>query len=288
MITPARTSGGAHKRTHHAPVAWMHSTASRSLLLAAEVVGDIEVKGLHHLPATGGAVLIANHRSYFDAIALAAALSRSKRDVMVLAKAELFDTGWKARALTALGTIPVHRGTAQATDALDEAVNSLAHGEVVALFPEGTIPQGGQLAPFKTGAARMAMTAGVPVIPVALVGTDQIIASNLRNIGSRLLRSALRQQPVAVTLGAPIHLTGSAQRHEDAQAMTNQLHAALTALLDEPRTAAGHRTAEPAGTHSAEPPTRSRLRALAHKMLFAILLAVPVIGKAWRRRHRHH
>ena len=260
------------RATHLRPRAWLHSLASRLLYFFAGLFSDVDVEGLEHLPRKGGAVLIANHRSYFDAIALAAALAHSKRDVMVLAKSELFATRWKAWLLTRVGTIPVYRGTQRASESLNEAVNSLRHGEVVALFPEGTIPADGRLMAFKTGAARIALSAGVPVIPVALVGTDHVIASNLAQVKRRLLRNALAPHTITVKFGAPIHLTGDAEDHDTVHAATETLRTSVNDLLD---TIEGDTTP---------------MRITGKELALGVLFAVPVLGgiahTIWRTRHK--
>lgn len=215
------------KKEHLSPKGWAHGLASKWLLFIGSFFSVLKVTGLENIPRKGGAVIIANHLSYFDAVALASALERSKRDAMVLAKSELFRVPWRARLLTALGVIPVYRGSDKAADALNEAVKSLKGGELVALFPEGTIPKDGALLPFKTGAARMALEANVPVIPVVMVGTDHIIASNLRKIKRTLFKRAILQHPVKVSIGEPIYLAGDHLDPANVVLATEKLHQAV-------------------------------------------------------------
>lgn len=257
------------RRPHLKPSRWVHGLLSRLLGLVAGLFSDVEVSGLEHLPRRGGGVLICNHRSLFDAVALAAALDRSGRDVMVLAKAELFRAevvGWLLRRA---GVIPVHRGTARAADALESAVQSLRGGELVAIFPEGTIPKDGVLLPFKSGAARMALEADVPVIPVALVGTDHVIASNAQKVKRTLWRRSADHADVVVAIGAPIHLGLDADHadHDVVDRATEQLRDAVVALLAE---------------HDRPRPASHGKRDLA----VASLAAVPVVGWFVRRRMR--
>lgn len=81
------------KGDHFHPKAWAHSTVSSALGYLTRTLSDVEVTGLEHIPQEGGAIIIANHRSYFHAPALASVLHQSKRDTMVFAKVELFQNG---------------------------------------------------------------------------------------------------------------------------------------------------------------------------------------------------
>lgn len=220
------------KHSHPRPTRWAHALVSSFLRWASHLFSTPTVRGIEHIPPKGqAAVLICNHLSYFDAIALGAALDSSKRDVMVLAKAELFRSRVFARVLRTVGVIPVFRGTAQASESLKSAHAALSHGEVVALFPEGTIPLDGKLLPFKTGAARLAMEAGVPVIPIAMTGTDKIVAANLKKVKRTLWRNAVAKPKVQVVIGKPLELVGSPDDKDAVKAATEELRNAVVALL---------------------------------------------------------
>ena len=122
-----------------------------------------------HLPDSGPVIVISNHVSYVDPIAVARYLIWHGRWPRFLGKAELWKMpviGWLARGCR---QIPVHRGTANASQALDAAAEALEQGELVILYPEGTRTRDPDLWPMvpRTGAARLALTTGVPVIPVA-------------------------------------------------------------------------------------------------------------------------
>lgn len=252
---------------HLKPSRLVHGVLSRLLGWVAALFSDVDATGLPHLPRRGGAVLICNHRSLFDAVALGAALDRTGRDVMVLAKAELFRAKVVGAVLRRAGVIPVYRGTDRAADALDAAVDSLRGGELVAIFPEGTISKDGELMPFKTGAARMALRAGVPVIPVALVGTDHVIASNAQKIKRTLWRRSADRADIDVVVGAPIHLDPGIDPAdaERVGAATEQLRDAMVDLLAE---------------HDRPRPVSHRKRDLA----LAAFATVPVVGYLVRRR----
>ena len=138
------------------------------------------VEGLEHVPATGGAVFAGNHLSVADELFLGSVVPRH---LAFWAKSEYFDgkglKGWFNRnLLEGLGAIPVLKG-----------------GDAVALYPEGTRSPDGRLYKGKTGVARMALEAGVPVVPVAMIGTDEV-----HRMGSRIWRP----HRVHIRIGAPL------------------------------------------------------------------------------------
>jgi 1-acyl-sn-glycerol-3-phosphate acyltransferase len=125
------------------------------------------VSGAQRVPR-GGAVLAFNHDSYLDVL-LVAQLAR--RQVHFMVKDELLRVPLVGRLLRAGGVFPVRRGAADA-DALRRAVEICAGGGLVGMFPEGTLYRGPALGPLKSGAARVALRAGVPVVPVGIGGHD--------------------------------------------------------------------------------------------------------------------
>lgn len=135
------------------------------------------IEGTEHIPATGPALLASNHVSYLDPLCLCYLTDQVGRRVRFLAKAELFEHRLAAWALRSLGQIPVERGTADASGALDAASAALAGGELVAVFPEGTISRDLDPMAGKTGAARLARTTGAPVVPVGLWGGHRLITA---------------------------------------------------------------------------------------------------------------
>jgi 1-acyl-sn-glycerol-3-phosphate acyltransferase len=134
------------------------------------------VEGIEHIPETGPALLASNHVSYLDPLVVAYVADLRGRRVRNLAKAELFDKRIMAWALHQLGQIPVQRGSATAT-ALDAAAGALGRGELVVVFPEGTISKDLEPMAAKTGAVRLARAAGVPVVPVGLWGAHRILTA---------------------------------------------------------------------------------------------------------------
>ena len=136
-----------------------------------------EWRGMEHIPAEGGVVLAANHTSYFDPLAVAHYIVAAGRAPRFLGKAEIVEMPVLGRLFQAAGQIAVHRGTASAANAYKDAITALERGEAIALYPEGTTTRDPNLWPMmaKTGAARMALTTGAPVIPIAQWGPQEVI-----------------------------------------------------------------------------------------------------------------
>jgi putative phosphoserine phosphatase / 1-acylglycerol-3-phosphate O-acyltransferase len=136
-----------------------------------------DIDGIDNIPQVGPALIVANHRSYFDVAAMAVAIARSGRPVRFLGKKEVFDAPIVGQIASALGGIRVDRGTGS-DEPLREAANALEAGELVAMMPQGTIPRGRAFFEPKLvgrwGAARLAALARVPVVPVGLWGTEQV------------------------------------------------------------------------------------------------------------------
>jgi 1-acyl-sn-glycerol-3-phosphate acyltransferase len=134
-------------------------------------------EGLENLPETGGAILASNHLSFCDSLFMPLVV---KRRVTFLAKAEYFTTAGVKGALSRLffsgiGQVPVDRNDKDAAaGALTAGVRILNEGKLLGIYPEGTRSPDGRLYKGKTGVARMALEAGVPVIPVAMIDTEKV------------------------------------------------------------------------------------------------------------------
>jgi 1-acyl-sn-glycerol-3-phosphate acyltransferase len=146
--------------------------AKRLVLPAFRLLWSIRVNGADAVPISGPAVLCPNHLAAIDSFVLPAVLRRA---VTFVGKAEYLDD-WKTRWLfPALGMIPIdRRGGEHASAALDAARRVLLEGGLFAIYPEGTRSRTGKLYRGHTGAARLAVESGAPLIPVGLVGTDRI------------------------------------------------------------------------------------------------------------------
>lgn len=138
------------------------------------------VEGAHLVPTRGPVILASNHTSYLDPLCLGYVADLRGRRVRFLAKRELFDHRLVGPLMRGARQIPVERGTADAAAALDGAVAALGRGELVAIFPEGTISLDLEPMPARTGVARLAMRSGVPVWPVGLWGAHRILFKGRR------------------------------------------------------------------------------------------------------------
>ncbi|MFM7126247.1 MAG: HAD-IB family hydrolase [Actinomycetota bacterium] len=192
---------------------------------------NFDIEGTEHIPAEGPAIICGNHRSYFDVFAMAVTVARSGRPVRFLGKKEVFDAPIVGQLATALGGIRVERGTGS-DEPLRAAEDVLAAGELVAIMPEGTIPRGPAFFDpelrGRWGAARLAVSAGVPVVPVGLWGTEKVWprAARLPN-----LLNVTNPPTIRIRVGESV-----AMGSDGPDADTRRIMDAITALLpDEAR-----------------------------------------------------
>lgn len=156
------------------------------------------IEGKENVPRHGGVVVASNHLSFIDSFAIPLA---SPRQVRFLAKAEYWTGPGVGGALrrgffSAVGMIPVDRGsTSAAQESLDQALEVINAGDAFGIYPEGTRSRDGRLYRGRTGVAWLALTAGVPVLPVGLIGTEDI-----QPVGARFPKLA----KVTVRFGTPI------------------------------------------------------------------------------------
>src|SRR5690606_36825726 len=132
----------------------------------------LDVRGSEHIPRRGGAVIACTHQSYLDFIFCGLGALPSKRLVRFMAKQEVFANRVAGPLLRGMRHIPVDRAAGR--DSYDEAVRRLRGGEVVGVFPEATISRSFTVKDLKSGAARMAADAGVPLIPMAVWGPQRL------------------------------------------------------------------------------------------------------------------
>lgn len=168
----------------------------------AKLIWRPTVTGLENVPRTGPVILASNHLSFADSLVIPIV---APRKVVFLAKSDYFTgTGLKGRLQKAwfegMGLIPVDRDDSRAAIAsLDTALEVLGRGEAFGIYPEGTRSRDGRLYRGRTGVAHLALTAGVPVVPVGLAGTER-----LQPVGSRLPKLV----PITVAFGRPIEVAG--------------------------------------------------------------------------------
>lgn len=193
----------------------------RAFLVVLKLFGfRFDVRGSEHLPRNGGAVVASNHVSYFDFTYLELAALPQHRLVRFMAKASVFDNRFAGPAMRAMQHIPVDRTAGVA--AFDEAVRALQDGKVVGVFPEATISSSFTVQDLKAGAARMAVLAGVPVVPAAVWGGHRVATKN-RRVTLR------RGVPVTVLFGEPV----VPEPGEKTQSVLRRTRAAMEALLDQ-------------------------------------------------------
>lgn len=192
---------------------------AKSLLTAAGV--RVTARGLENVPAQEQFVLVCNHQSHFDALVLFAHIRRHMRFV---AKADLFRIPIFGQAMRLAGNLRVERGgSAKDRDTLAAAAAEVRERVNIVFFAEGTRSSGGELLPFKKGAAALAIAAGVPLLPVAVAGTGEILPPR-----SLRIRSGQR---AALVVGRPIPTAGLTSADRDA--LTQQAWREVRGLLDE-------------------------------------------------------
>jgi putative phosphoserine phosphatase/1-acylglycerol-3-phosphate O-acyltransferase len=181
-----------------------------------------DIAGTEHVPRHGPAIVVANHRSYFDTAAIGLFMVKAGRAPRFLGKKEVFDAPVVGNLARALGGIRVDRGSGSG-EPLREAARALAGGDVVVLMPQGTIPRGLEFfdpqLKGRTGAAKLAARTGAPVVPVGLWGTERVWPRSARlphvtNVLSPPLVTLRAGPPVTGLDG--IDLTADAARIMDA------------------------------------------------------------------------
>ncbi|WP_435743114.1 lysophospholipid acyltransferase family protein [Nocardioides sp. SYSU DS0663] len=202
----------------------------------AKAVWRPTVTGLEHVPPTGPVVLASNHLSFADSVVIPVVVPRK---VVFLAKSEYFTApGARGRLqrwwFEGLGMLPVDRDdTRSALASLDIALEVLRRGEAFGIYPEGTRSRDGRLYRGHTGVAHLALTAGAPIVPVGLTGTER-----LQPVGARIPRVV----PVTVAFGEPVQVAGRFDGVPLGRArrlLTDEVMAAIQGLTGQ----------EPAGVH---------------------------------------
>ena len=184
-------------------------------------VGDVRIamSGVEHIPRTGGALVAVNHLSFVDYLMAGYPGVRRGRLTRFVAKKEVFDHPVGGPVMRSFHHIAIDRADGRA--GMDRAHEYLQGGELVGIFPEGTISRSFELQPLKTGAARIAARAEVPLIPIVLWGTQRFLTKGKP-------RDFARHKSVSIEVGEPLR-PGA---HDDPAAVTAELQTQMTAMLD--------------------------------------------------------
>ncbi len=185
-----------------------------------------DIAGTEHIPRTGPAILVGNHRSYFDLQTIIQLLRRTGRTTRALGKKEIFDVPGIGALATALGGIPVDRNGG-GTESFENAAVALEGGELVCLLPQGTIPRGARfydpVLKGRTGAARLAVMTRAPVIPFGIWGSEHVWP---RSSPIPRVLNVLDPPTVRVRVGQPVDL-----KYRSAVADTRRIMEAIVDCL---------------------------------------------------------
>lgn len=199
---------------------WASTDWSRDILRAAGT--PVIVEGLENIPPDQPVIYASNHSSMFDIWALCATLPDSVRFV---AKKELFKIPVLGSAMRAVGHIPIDRAARKkAFEAYNEAARTIKRGVTPVVFPEGTRSRTGELLPFKNAPFGLAIAAQVPVVPIYVHHTFEILPKGAWR---------LRPRPIRLLVGKPISTVGL--RPEDREQLRDTVRAAMVALQSKVR-----------------------------------------------------
>ncbi|MBU3060189.1 1-acyl-sn-glycerol-3-phosphate acyltransferase [Nocardia sp. NEAU-G5] len=183
----------------------------------------LDIAGQENIPRSGGAVLAVNHTAYLDFMEVGLVGRKSHRNVRYMMKAELEHgiVGWLMKHCKAIG---VDRG--HGAESYERAVTALREGEIVVVYPEATISRSFELKEFKSGAARMAVESGVPIVPMTIWGAQRIWT---KDIPKQLGRHRF---PIHIRIGEPLPAPGHEPTAAAVDALTAELHSRMQDLLE--------------------------------------------------------
>ena len=180
-----------------------------------------DFKGVHHIPPDGGAILSINHVGYLDFALTGTAVLPTGRYVRFMAKKEVFDNKLAGPLMRGMHHICVDRSSGSAS--FVAALRALRAGEIVGIFPEGTISVSFEIKELKSGAVRLAMAAGVPVIPTIVWGSQRIWTKKVK-------RNLRREKfPITVAFGEPLYF----DKQSNVEASESVLRETMIAMLHE-------------------------------------------------------
>jgi len=176
-----------------------------------------------------GMVIAANHMSWFDPMAICHVLNDNNRIPRFLAKDSLFEIPAVGKVISGTGQIPVYRNTENAAEAVSAAVTTVAEGQAIVVYPEGTLTRDPELWPMtgKTGAARIALTSGAPVVPLAHWGAQKVM---------RPYKKEFRIIPpprIAVSVGKPVELADLREQKLSPEVLTEATSRIMDAIAAE-------------------------------------------------------
>jgi 1-acyl-sn-glycerol-3-phosphate acyltransferase len=182
----------------------LYRSLKRILPPVANPYFHVDAQGLENIPSTEPAILACNHLSFIDSIMLPLNVPRP---VYFLGKADYWDS-WRTRwFFQGTGVVPIHRGGgAQSENSLKTGVEILRSGELLGIYPEGTRSPDGRLYRGKTGPARIALEADVPIVPCAVIGTNEAMPTGTYRP---------RRAEVTVRYGEPLDLSRYREERSD-------------------------------------------------------------------------
>lgn len=213
------------------------------------------VEGTENIPSEGGFIAVANHLTDLDSLTAMRAFVDADVPVYSLTKATLFKVPVLGAILRAGGQIPVQRGTRDAARSLEAARKVLAEGGAIMIFPEGTLSRDPLQWPMvaKTGAARLAMVSGAPVVPVGQWGAQDVLHTY-----GKIFHPFPRKE-VRVKIGTPLDLSrfgSDTQDHEAVRQCTAAMMEAITHLVEDLR---GEKAPRPYDMHYDGDPGKGKI-----------------------------
>ncbi len=184
---------------------WLQAPFKRVMQPLARRLWDLDIEGMENIPTSGPALITPNHVAFIDSVFISIIMPRR---TLAVGKGEYMDS-WKTKyILPATGMIPIDRSGGSASQgALDAAAVSLERGDLFLIYPEGTRTRTGYLHKGRTGAARLALRTGAPIVPVGIRGTDRIQPVDQTK--------PVTGVPCEVRIGKPIDVSRYRDRQDD-------------------------------------------------------------------------